>query len=223
MDAYDNLREQGLDKNFVPVEPPETSVSKIKVSLTKTDNEKSSVKARGQITIDNCFVVKGVSVSEHTNSKTNEKFNSVDMPHFRQTSNGEYPSVVKPITAEARKSLNEAVLNSFNTQTRGAKFADIGGKENTDTYFRQNNQFAEKLMNKLDEKGIAYHARISDTTTISVSKADKAAVEDIKKEIANEGRKPSVLGEVGKIKVEQQAKEAEKPAPQKAKSSEREM
>lgn len=52
---------------------------------------------------------------------------------------------------------------------------------------------------------------------------DKAAVEDIKKEIANEGRKPSLLGEVGKIKAEQKAHEAEKPAPQKAKSNNQEL
>ncbi len=217
--AYENLASQGLENSYVKIEPPEKSASKLSVSLIKTDSEKSSLKAKGQITIDNCFVIKDVKVSEHTNSKTGEKFNSVDLPHFKQNQNGEYPLVVKPITADIRGKINEAVMTSFNAQTRGVKFSELGGKENVDTYFRQNNQFAEKLMNKLEEKGIPYHAKIADTTTISVNKSDKAAVENIKKEITAETRKPSVLGEVNKIKAEQKAKEAESPTQQKAKSN----
>lgn len=220
--AYENLKAQGLENSFVKVEPPEKSTSRLNVSLFKTDNEKSAVKARGQIVIDDCFVIKGVSVSERTNSKTKENFFSVDLPHFKQNDKGDYPPVVKPITAEFREKLNKAVMNSFNTQTRGLKFSALGGKENVATYFRQNNQFAEKLMNQLESKGIEFHAKIADTTTISVKLTDKAAVEDIKKEIANEGRKPSIIGEVGKIKAEQKAQEAEKPAPQKAKSNDQE-
>ena len=210
--AYENLKAQGLENSFVKVEPPEKSTSRLNVSLFKTDNEKSAVKARGQIVIDDCFVIKGVSVSERTNSKTKENFFSVDLPHFKQNDKGDYPPVVKPITAEFREKLNKAVMNSFNTQTRGVTFSALGGKENVATYFRQNNQFAEKLMNQLESKGIDYHAKIAATTTISVKLTDKAAVEDIKKEIANEGRKPSIIGEVGKIKAEQKAQEAEKPA-----------
>ncbi len=217
--AYENLASQGLENSYVKIEPPEKSASKLSVSLIKTDSEKSSLKAKGQITIDNCFVIKDVKVSEHTNSKTGKKFNSVDLPHFKQNQNGEYPLVVKPITADIRGKINEAVMTSFNAQTRGVKFSELGGKENVDTYFRQNNQFAEKLMNKLEEKGIPYHAKIADTTTISVNKSDKAAVENIKKEITAEARKPSVLGEVNKIKAEQKAKEAENPTQQKAKSN----
>lgn len=221
--AYENLKAQGLENSFVKVEPPEKSTSRLNVSLFKTDNEKSAVKARGQIVIDDCFVIKGVSVSERTNSKTKENFFSVDLPLFKQNDKGDYPPVVKPITAEFREKLNKAVMNSFNTQTRGVTFSALGGKENVATYFRQNNQFAEKLMNQLESKGIDYHAKIAATTTISVKLTDKAAVEDIKKEIANEGRKPSIIGEVGKIKAEQKAQEAEKPAPQKAKSNGQEL
>ncbi len=221
--TFENLAAQGLQNSYVKVEPPENSVSKIGVSLNKTNSEKSNVKATGQITVDNCFVIKGVTVTENVNSKTKETFQSVNLPHFKQDKNGQYPPVVKPITAEMREKVNNAVMKSFNTQTRGVKFAEVGGKENSATYFRQNNQFAEKLMEQLENKGIPYHARISDTTTLSVKATDKAAVEDIKKEIANEGRKPSLLGEVGKIKAEQKAHEAEKPAPQKAKSNNQEL
>lgn len=220
---FEDLAAQGLENSYVKVEPPENSVSKIGVSLNKTNSEKSNVKATGQITVDNCFVIKGVTVTENVNSKTKETFQSVNLPHFKQDKNGQYPPVVKPITAEMREKVNNAVMKSFNTQTRGVKFAEVGGKENSATYFRQNNQFAEKLMEQLENKGIPYHARISDTTTLSVKATDKAAVEDIKKEIANEGRKPSLLGEVGKIKAEQKAHEAEKPAPQKAKSNNQEL
>lgn len=220
---FEDLAAQGLENSYVKVEPPENSVSKIGVSLNKTNSEKSNVKATGQITVDNCFVIKGVTVTENVNSKTKETFQSVNLPHFKQDKNGQYPPVVKPITAEMREKVNNAVMKSLNTQTRGVKFAEVGGKENSATYFRQNNQFAEKLMEQLESKGIPYHARISDTTTLSVKATDKAAVEDIKKEIANEGRKPSLLGEVGKIKAEQKAHEAEKPAPQKAKSNNQEL
>lgn len=180
--TFENLAAQGLENSYVKVEPPEKSVSKIGVSLSKTNSEKSNVKATGQISVDNCFVIKGVTVTENVNSKTNEKFQSVNLPHFKQDKNGQYPPVVKPITAEMREKVNAAVMKSYNTQTRGVKFSDLGGKENAATYFRQNNQFAEKLMNQLESKGIAFHAKIADTTTISVKLTDKAAVEDIKKE-----------------------------------------
>lgn len=227
--AYESLKEQGLENSFVKVEPPEKSTSKLKVSLSKTDNEKSDVKAKGQITINDCLVIKGVSVSERTNSKTKEKFFSVDLPHFKKNDKGDYPLVVKPITAEFREKINKTVMKSFNTQTRGVSFSDLGGKENVATYFRQDNNKAQQIMNELDSKGIPYHAKIvpdtkeaAGNTAISFRTADKAAVDSIKKGIENKEHKPSVIGEVGKIKAEQKAQEAEKPVPQKAKSNDQE-
>lgn len=228
--AYENLNAQGIDKSYVNVEPPEKSTTKLTVSLSKTNSEKSDVKARGQITVDNCFVIKGVTVAERTNKETNEKFNAVNLPHFKQDDKGNYPLVVTPISAEIRHKVNDAVLKTFNTQTRGVKFSELGDKENTASYFRQNNDFAEKLMNELESKGIPYHAKIipdeekvvndktvkvAGNTTISFKAADKAVVEGIKKSISNDEKKPSALGEINKIKEEKAKTENSAPAQQK--------
>ena len=218
--AYENLNEKGLNNSYVNIEPPEKSASKLTVSLKKFDNEKSAVKAKGQITVDNCLVIKGVSVSQHTNSQTNEKFDKVNLPQFKQNSKGEYPPVVKPITADFRKKLDNAVLGAFYSQTRGVNFSDLGGKDNTASFFRQNNEFAEKIMNELDNKGIPYHAKIDTlkkTTTISFKASDKAAVEGIKKSINEDEKKPSALGEISKIKEEKAQTEKAAPAKQQEK------
>lgn len=226
--AYEKLNEQGIDKSHFKIEPPEKSASKLTVSLSKTNSEKSDIKARGQITVDNCFVIKGVSVAERTNSKTNEKFNVVNLPHFKQDDKGNYPLVVTPISSDMHNKVNDAVLKTFNTQTRGVKFSELGDKEDTSSLFRQNNAFAEKLMNELDSKGIPYHAKIipdtvkadvkiAGNTTVSFKTADKAAIENIRKSIANDERKPSALGEISKIKEEKA--QTEKTAPTKEKLS----
>lgn len=222
--AYENLNEKGLNNSYVNIEPSEKSASKLTVSLKKFNSEKSAVKAKGQITVDNCLVIKGVSVSQHTNSQTNEKFDKVNLPQFKQNSKGEYPPVVKPITAEFRKKLDNTVLGAFYSQTRGVNFSDLGGKDNTASFFRQNNEFAEKIMNELDNKGIPYHAKIDTlkkTTTISFKASDKAAVEGIKKSINEDEKKPSALGEISKIKEEKTQTEKAAPAKQQEKTQQK--
>lgn len=65
------------------------------------------LKGMASITIDNCFVVKGIKIIESKNGLF------VAMPSKKQT-NGEYSDICFPITAEARQQINEAILNEYN-------------------------------------------------------------------------------------------------------------
>lgn len=71
-------------------------------------------------------------------------------------------------------------------QYKGCKFAELGDKDNIKQSGRLNNKFAEALMSKLDAAGIQYHAKISETTTISVKGEDKLALDSIRKELVKE-------------------------------------
>ena len=177
LSSYDKLMQSGEKtmKNEVP--PAEQSTSAVKVSLHPVSGN-PNVKAAGQATIDNCFVVQDIKVIA-----TEGKPPFVSMPSY-QNSNGEYVPTALPITKDMREKLDRAVINSFQTlgkvEYQGVKYAELGNKEDISQLSKQNNQFAKKLMSELDKAGVKYQARIADTTTISVNKADKPRLDAIK-------------------------------------------
>ena len=63
----------------------------------------NKIKANANITIDECFVVKGIRIIEGSNGL----FTS--MPS-RKNANGDYTDICFPITAEARQVINEEIL-----------------------------------------------------------------------------------------------------------------
>lgn len=167
--------ELGLDKTK-PVS------SRIDVSL-HTVSGSSSVVAAGQVKIDDCFVIKDVKVI-----KPVDKPEFASMPSY-QNQNGKYVDIANPITTAMHEKLNEAVVGKCKTleqvQYRGVKYAELGNKSEVAALPKQNNKYAEKLMNELDKAGVVYQARIGSNsgTTISVNAADKPKLDNIHKEL----------------------------------------
>ena len=139
--------------------------------------------AAGQVKIDDCFVIKDIKVI-----KPAEKPEFASMPSY-QNQNGKYVDIANPITTAMHEKMNEAVIDKFKTleqvQYRGVKYAELGDKSEIAALPKQNNKYAEKLMNELDKAGVVYQARIGSNsgTTISVNAADKPKLDNIHKEL----------------------------------------
>lgn len=182
MDNYNKLiasPEKTL-KNELP--PAERSSSSIKVKLKPVENENySSIKAVGRITVDSCFVVNDVKVMTNSEDKA-----FVSMPSY-QTNTGDYSQYAFPITKELHEKLDKAVLGEYQSldkvEYKGVKYAELGGKDEIAHLAKQNNTFAASLMGELDKAGVKYQAKIEGMTTISVNKADKAKLDSIKSEL----------------------------------------
>lgn len=182
LDSYNKLL-ASPDKTLRNELPPaERSSSSIKVKLKPVENENySSIKAVGRITVDSCFVVNDVKVMTNSEDKA-----FVSMPSY-QTNSGEYSQYSFPITKEMREKVDKAVMGEYQSlgkvEYKGVKYAELGSKDDIAHLAKQNNAFAEKLMSELDKAGVKYQAKIEDTTTISVNKADKAKLDSIKSEL----------------------------------------
>lgn len=195
IETYGKLVESGLDK--LPIEkkdPPQKSISKIdvKLSLFQSDNEaQKNIKAVGQIKIDDCIVISGVTVKHGTNQDGVEK-DFLSMPsHKSQSEDGKnvYKEYAFPITKECFEKVNKAVFNKFEalkmTEYKGAKFLELGERSEVSTQYGMNNIFAEKLMSELDKKGILYSAAVAKTTSLTVKKTDIAAVDQVQKALTS--------------------------------------
>lgn len=169
-------------KNELP--PAERSSSSIKVQLKEVNNN-SSIKAAGQITVNDSFVIKDVKVMTNSEDKA-----FVSMPSY-QTNTGDYSQYAFPITKELHEKLDKAVLGEYQSlgskvEYKGVKYAELGDKDDIAHLAKQNNTFAARLMGELDKAGVKYQAKIADTTTISVNKADKAKLDSIKEKLVKE-------------------------------------
>lgn len=167
-------------RNELAADKAKPVTSQIGVSLRPVSGGKSVV-ATGQVSIDECFVIKDVKVV-----KAAGKPEFAAMPSY-QNQNGKYVDIANSITTAMHDKLSEAVLDKFKSleqvQYRGVKYAELGDKSQIASLPRQNNGYAEKLMNELDKMGITYQARISSNsgTTISVNAADKPKLDSINK------------------------------------------
>ncbi len=167
-------------KNELATDKTKPVTSQLDVSLRPVNGGKSVV-AAGQVSIDDCFVIKDVKVV-----KAEGKPEFASMPSY-QNQNGKYVDYANPITTAMHEKLNEAVINKFKAleqvQYRGVKYAELGDKSQIASLPRQNNKYAEKLMAELDKAGVTYQARIGSNsgTTISVNAADKPRLDSINK------------------------------------------
>ncbi len=185
LESYGRLVESGLDK--LPLEErssPEQSVSKITVSLHQIDDEKT--KAVGQIVIDDSIVITGVKVRHGTNADGVTK-DFVSMPSY-QTQTGDYNEYAHAVTKECYEKINKAVMGAYETlcktEYKGVKLSELGGKGEVSSKYGMNNTFAKKLMTELEKKGIAYSARVTETTALSVKNTDRAAVDKVQKDLS---------------------------------------
>ena len=151
------------------------------VTKSAARTPRSRVTAAGQVSIDECFVIKDIKVV-----KAQGKPEFAAMPSY-QNQNGKYVDIANPITTAMHNKLNEAVIGKFKSleqvEYRGVKYAELGDKSQIASLPRQNNTYAEKLMNELDKAGVVYQARIGSNsgTTISVNAADKPRLDSINK------------------------------------------
>ena len=128
---------------------------------------KESLRAIGQFTLNDTYVVKNVRVME-----SSEKNLYVSMP-CRQDRYGEYHDYAYPVTAEERKNLERAVISKYrilaDAITKGMPISKVGGDKNNRRIFSNlNNLFVEKIIAELEKRNIEYGARIEDTTSIAV-------------------------------------------------------
>ena len=169
-------------KNDLGFDKTKPVSSEIEVSLHAVSGS-TNVVAAGQVKIDDCFVIKDVKVI-----KPADKPEFASMPSY-QNQNGKYVDIANPITTAMHGKLNEEVINKFNSleqvKYRGVKYAELGDKSEIAALPKQNNKYAEKLMNELDKAGVVYQARIGSNsgTTISVNVADKPRLDTIHKEL----------------------------------------
>jgi len=167
-------------RNELATDKSKPVTSQIDVSLHRVSGGKSVV-AVGQVSIDECFVIKDIKVV-----KAEGKPEFVAMPSY-QNQNGKYVDIANPITTAMHNKLNEAIISKFKSleqvEYRGVKYAELGDKSQIASLPRQNNSYAEKLMNELDKAGVVYQARIGSNsgTTISVNAADKPKLDSINK------------------------------------------
>lgn len=186
MSNYEKLIASGEEKlkNDLGLDKYKPAVSDIKVSLHEVKHD--TVKAAGQIKIDDCFVINDVKVMK---PRDPEKPLFVSMPSYPNAKGG-YTEHALPITIAMHGKLNEEVAvkayrNMEQVEYKGVKYAELGEKSEIASTPRLNNSFAEKLMGELDKAGIIYQARIGSNsgTVISVNKADKPNIDEIHKEL----------------------------------------
>lgn len=193
LSAYTELVKSGLDK--LPLEAkdaPEKSASKITVSISpfhSNDEAKKNVKAVGQIVIDDCIVVSGITVKHGKNKEGVEK-DFVSMPSFKsQNDLGDttYPEYAHAITTDCYAKINNVVLAAYETlqktEYKGVKLSELGEKADVSTKYDMNSVFAAKLMSELEKNGITYSAKVSGKTAISVRNSDKAAFDKISSDL----------------------------------------
>lgn len=191
-EAYGSLQKSGLDQmKLDKKDPPENSVSKIKVSLFEPSKESDTVKAVGRVEIDDSIIVSGVTVKHGTNKEGVEK-DFVSMPSYsfqNEVGQDTYVEYAHAVTSDFRERVNNAVFSEYktlqNTEHRGVKFSELGEKSEIAFKNSMNNQFAAKLMDELDKNNIPYSAKITGKTTLSIKNADKAAVDKIEKDLSN--------------------------------------
>lgn len=80
---------------------------KIEAKVYKKDYK--SIKGTANITIDDCFVVKGILIMESKNGLF------IAMPS-KKTANGEYKDICFPITKEARQQIIDEIMKKYNAE-----------------------------------------------------------------------------------------------------------
>ncbi len=184
MSSYDKLTASGEKnlKNDLNLDKTKPAVSDIKVTLRPVNHE--TVKAAGQVKIDDCFVINDVKVMK---PKDPEKPLFVSMPSYPNQKGG-HTEYALPVTIAMHGKLNEeATVKAYNkmekVEYKGVKYAELGDKNAGEIAAtpKLNNVFAEKLMGELDKAGVTYQARIGSNTgtVISVNAADKPRLDEI--------------------------------------------
>lgn len=173
-------------KNDLQTDKTKPAVSDLKVTLSEVKH--ATVKAAGEVKIDDCFVIKDVKVMQ---PKDPTKPLFVSMPSY-PNSRGGYTEFALPITTAMHAKLNEEVaVKAYRSMEqvayKGVKYAELGDKSKGEIAAtnKLNIGFAEKLMSELDKAGVTYQARVGSKsgTVISVNIADKPRLDEVQKNL----------------------------------------
>ena len=77
------------------------------VTVHKIEKENSRMKGIAVVTLDDCFVVKGIRVIDGDNGLF------IAMPS-KTTANGEHTDIAHPINKETRKMFEDAIIEAYN-------------------------------------------------------------------------------------------------------------
>lgn len=79
----------------------------MKIEAKVYKREYNNLKATANITIDDCFVVKGILIMEGKNGLF------MSMPS-KKDNNGDYKDICFPITKEARQQISDEIMKQYN-------------------------------------------------------------------------------------------------------------
>ena len=82
-------------------------ITKVKVDTKEKENSK--MKGIASVTLDDCFVVKGIRILEGDNGLF------IAMPS-RKVGEGNFRDIAHPINAETRQMFTDAILEEYNNQ-----------------------------------------------------------------------------------------------------------
>ncbi len=144
--------------------------TKITVSL-RDNTHNNSVKAGGQIVLDDSLVISNVKVVEGKNGLF------VQLPTYMD-SNGEYQPIVNPINKEFYQQIQKAVIDKFNSRGEiigNTPYKELGSLENLSHFSIDNKEFAKKVGEKLTAEEVKWSGKLGDKATITINKQDEAS------------------------------------------------
>jgi stage V sporulation protein G len=89
------------------------NITEVRISL----RDDAKLKAFASITLDNCFVVRGLKIIEGKSGTF------VAMPS-RKRKDGEYQDIAHPINNEARAIMERVILNAYKEELEGSKVTE---------------------------------------------------------------------------------------------------
>lgn len=143
----------------------------------------------GEMRINDELLVHNISIRESYNADTKESEKFVSMPS-RQDDNGRWWSVVRPISDEAKSSINKYGVSAIGKVVEeilgNCKYSDmIAGNNKTTEFTYQNKVYARKIGDMLSEKGIRWSGKVTTTgATITINAKDNDVYTDIVSDIA---------------------------------------
>lgn len=110
LDAYEALKDGMLDKDGMNFGDGVDGIDydvKMRLSDSKEGN---SIRAYGQVTLDNCFVISNISIVEGKNGEF------ISMPSYKVGNSSKYRDIAFPITKEFRSELYKKILDSYQNE-----------------------------------------------------------------------------------------------------------
>lgn len=171
--TYNNMAASGISK-LPPQEitPAKHSDANIFVALERHNGK---VKAVGRAVINRSIVISGIKVIDYTDKDGNEvKFAA--MPSIL-TANGNYRETIYLLSTDFAEKLNDAIMEAYeklqSTEFRGISYDMLRKTGEVIKITSLGKAFVQKLINELEEAGIAYSAMFDSIAHLFIKKEDE--------------------------------------------------